>query len=149
MDLSNTREHRGCQMVPFAVSQALCTQTSIRLWHLKLFCLSNSSQRPPLSSLQDDCCSRTYTTGLISLRGDISWPASSPDLTPCNYFLWGYLKAEVFKHCPRTLQTLKYAICLEVAHIPHDMLDRVMRNIRICLQQCIDKNGHHLQYILF
>ena len=27
-DLSNTREHRGCQTVHFAVSQALCTQTT-------------------------------------------------------------------------------------------------------------------------
>ncbi|XP_050314555.1 phosphate carrier protein, mitochondrial-like isoform X1 [Anthonomus grandis grandis] len=34
---------------------------------------------------------------LLSLRGDISWPARSPDLTPCDFFLWGYLKAEVFK----------------------------------------------------
>ena len=86
---------------------------------------------------------------LISLRGDILWPARSPDLTPCDYFLWGYLKAEVFKHRPRALQALKDAICLEVARISHDMLDRVMRNIRIRLQQCIDNNGHHLQDILF
>ena len=60
----------------------------------------------------------------------ISWPARSPDLTPCDYFLWGYLKAEVFKHCPRTLQALKDAIRLEVALIPHDMLDRVMRKFQ-------------------
>jgi len=86
---------------------------------------------------------------LISLRGHISWPARSPDLTPCDYFLWGYLKAEVFKHRPRTLQELKDAIRLEVARIPHDMLDRVMRNIRICLQQFIDNSCHHLQDILF
>jgi len=86
---------------------------------------------------------------LISLRGDISWPARSPDLTPCDYFLWGYLKAEVFKHRPRTLQALKDAIRLEVGRIPHDMLDRVMRNIRIRLKQFIDNNGHHLQDILF
>ena len=33
--------------------------------------------------------------------------------------------------------------------IPYDMLDRVMRNIRIRLQQCIDNNGHHLQDIIF
>jgi len=63
-DLSNTREHRGCQMVRYAVSQALCTQTSVRPWHLKSFCSSHSSPRPPLPSLQDGCCSRTYTTGL-------------------------------------------------------------------------------------
>ena len=86
---------------------------------------------------------------LISLRDGISWPARSPDLTLCDYFLWGYLKAEVFKHRPRTLQALKDAIRLEVARIPHDMLDRVMWNIRICLEQCIDNNGHHLQDTLF
>jgi hypothetical protein len=86
---------------------------------------------------------------LIYLRGDISWPERSPYLTPCDYFLWGYLKAEAFKHRPRTLQALKDEICLEVARIPHDMLDRVMRNMRICLQQCIDNNGHHLQDIPF
>jgi len=63
-DLSNTSEHRGCQTVRFAVSQALCTQTSIRPWHLKSFCSLNSSPRPPLPSLQDGRCSRTYTIGL-------------------------------------------------------------------------------------
>ena len=47
-----------------AVSQALCTQTCVRPWHLKSFCSSNSSPRPPLPSLQDGRCSRTYTTGL-------------------------------------------------------------------------------------
>ena len=43
-DLSNTREHRGCQTVRFAVSQALCMQTTattckiffLRLCDLKL-----------------------------------------------------------------------------------------------------------------
>ena len=29
---------------------------------------------------------------LISLRGDVEWPARSPDLSPCDVFLWGYLK---------------------------------------------------------
>ena len=36
---------------------------------------------------------------LISLRGDEEWPARSPDLSPCDFFLWGYLKEKVFKHC--------------------------------------------------
>jgi len=39
-------------------------------WHLKSFCLSNSSPRPPLPSLQVGWCSRTYTTGVdLSRRG--------------------------------------------------------------------------------
>jgi len=39
---------------------------------------------------------------LISLRGDVEWLARSPDLSPCDFFLWGYLKEKVFKHCPRS-----------------------------------------------
>ena len=37
-----------------------------------------------------------FSGRLISLRGDISWPARSPDLN-CDYFFWGYLNTEVFK----------------------------------------------------
>ena len=44
---------------------------------------------------------------LISLRGDVGWPARSPDLNPCDFFLWGYLKENVLKHRPRSLEDLK------------------------------------------
>jgi hypothetical protein len=47
---------------------------------------------------------------LILLRGDIGWPARSPDLTPCDFFLWGYLKAKVCACCPGTIELLKEAI---------------------------------------
>ena len=33
----------------------------------------------------------------ISRYGDITWPARSPDLSACDFFLWGYLKSQVFK----------------------------------------------------
>ena len=32
-----------------------------------------------------------------------TWPARSPDLNPCDYFLWGYLKDRVYKPMPKTL----------------------------------------------
>jgi hypothetical protein len=86
---------------------------------------------------------------LISLRGDIPWPARSPDLTPCDFFLWGYLTAEVYKHRPRNLQTLKEAIRTEIRRIPQEMLERVMRNFTSPLQQCLDNDGHHLADIIF
>jgi len=41
---------------------------------------------------------------LISLRGDLEWPARSPDLTPCDFFLWGYLKSRVCTNRPQTLE---------------------------------------------
>ena len=29
-------------------------------------------------------------------RGSHEWPARSPDLTPCDFFLWGWLKEQVY-----------------------------------------------------
>jgi hypothetical protein len=32
---------------------------------------------------------------LVSLRGDLQWPARSPDLSICDFSLWGHLKERV------------------------------------------------------
>jgi hypothetical protein len=44
----------------------------------------------------------------------LAWPPRSPCLTPCDFFLWGYLKAQVYQHRPQTLEVLKEAIAQEV-----------------------------------
>ena len=31
---------------------------------------------------------------IIAIDHPIEWPPRSPDLTPCDFFLWGYLKAK-------------------------------------------------------
>jgi hypothetical protein len=52
---------------------------------------------------------------VISRYGDITWPARSPDLSACDFFLWGYLKSQVFKApAPHTVQELKHRIQQEV-----------------------------------
>ena len=33
---------------------------------------------------------------VISRAGDVPWQARSPDLSACDFFLWGYLKSRVF-----------------------------------------------------
>ena len=86
---------------------------------------------------------------LVSLRGDVGWPARSPDLSICDYFLWGYLKDKVFRSRPHTLAELKERITDEVNAIPRDMCARAARNFWDRLQQCIDANGRHLQDIIF
>jgi hypothetical protein len=90
-----------------------------------------------------------FSSRLVSLRGDIGWPARSPDLTPCDFFLWGYLKAEVYKHRPQTLKALKDAIREEVAAIPPEMTNTVMENFREQLRQCIANNGRYLSDVIF
>jgi hypothetical protein len=86
---------------------------------------------------------------VISLRGDIGWPPRSPDLTPCNFFLWGYLKAKVYEQRPLTLEALKEAIRQEVSAITPEMILKVMDNYRERLHQCINIQGCHLSDVLF
>jgi len=95
------------------------------------------------------CLREAFPGRLISRYGDLNWPARSPDLTPCDYFLWGYLKSRVYNDRPRTLEDLKNRIRAETANILVDMLERVGQNFRIRLNQCIDNGGHHLQDLIF
>ncbi|KAJ4438082.1 hypothetical protein ANN_14021 [Periplaneta americana] len=54
---------------------------------------------------------------------DPSTNSRSPDLTVCDFFLWGYLKMKVFGGNPlRTIPALKQRIQEEVAAIPVNML---------------------------
>ncbi|KAJ8874715.1 hypothetical protein PR048_025581 [Dryococelus australis] len=51
----------------------------------------------------------------LILRGDIQWWARSLDLAHFDFYLWGYLKAPIYQHKPRTMDELKVAIHREIA----------------------------------
>jgi hypothetical protein len=83
------------------------------------------------------------------VHGDIGWPPHSPDLTLCDFFLWGYFKAQVYQHHPQTLEDLKEAITQEVAAIPPEMTRMVMEKYQERLNQCSDNEGCHLSDVVF
>jgi hypothetical protein len=86
-----------------------------------------------------------FSARVISRRGHIEWPARSPDLNACDFFLWGYLKSKVYEKKPRTTEDLKQNIKEEVAAIPPTMVQRVMQNFqKRLLGECVDNNGRHL-----
>ncbi|XP_039282917.1 uncharacterized protein LOC120351044 [Nilaparvata lugens] len=86
---------------------------------------------------------------LISLRGDVKWPARSPDLSVCDFFLWGYPKEKVFKHRPHTLEELKEKIREEIQALPVAICQNVFENFKNRLHQCIAADGRHLTDIIF
>jgi hypothetical protein len=57
---------------------------------------------------------------IISLGRTQEWPPRSTDLTPCDFFLWGYLKSKVFCTPSVDLAGLPQRIRMEAAQIPHD-----------------------------
>jgi hypothetical protein len=71
-----------------------------------------------------------YDGHFISRFGDVPWPHRSPELSTCDFFLWGYLKSRVYTHNPRTLDDLKEAMRQEIRPIDRQLLVRVMYDLK-------------------
>jgi hypothetical protein len=50
------------------------------------------------------------------------WPPRSPDLTPPDYFVWGYLKQVVFSNRPQIIEDLKQNIETAILNIFQETL---------------------------
>jgi hypothetical protein len=58
------------------------------------------------------------------------WPAQSPNLTPCDYFLWGYVKDKVFvPPQPVSIPDVNSRTTAAVETITPDMLVRVWQEL--------------------
>lgn len=86
---------------------------------------------------------------LISLRGDQNYPPRSCDLTPCDFFLWGYTKSQVYENKPRNLAELKQEIRRVLGQLEVAMCDRVMVNFMDRVIACTASRGGHMADILF
>ncbi|KAL7630171.1 UNVERIFIED_CONTAM: hypothetical protein RMT77_019690 [Armadillidium vulgare] len=86
---------------------------------------------------------------LISRFGDLAWPPRSPDITPCDYFLWGYLKSRVYVNQPRTITDLKRNIQSEIDNISPDLCNKVFNNLQTRLQRTVEMDGKYLDGIIF
>lgn len=74
------------------------------------------------------------------------WPPRSPDLTPCDFFLWGYVKDKVFTPpMPNDIAELKDRIIIAVNSIERDMLGRVWQELDFRVDVCRVTKGAHIE----
>ena len=77
-----------------------------------------------------------------------TWPPRSPDLTVCDFFLWGYIKDSVYiPPLPVTLAELRRRITAASENITQDMLERVWREWDHRLDVCRITRGAHIECI--
>lgn len=80
----------------------------------------------------------------IGRRGPIEWPARSPDLTPCDFWYWPYLKSLVFANNIRyeTLHSLRSAIEEKINGIPLRMYRDTLRDFEKRVHLCHESGGN-------
>lgn len=89
-----------------------------------------------------------FDNRVISTNGTIRWPARSPDLTPLDFFLWGYLKDKVYSTPSATLEELQNKILNAFESITPVMLQSVMRETIRRVNKCSEMGGRHFEHLL-
>lgn len=84
----------------------------------------------------------------IGRGGPTEWPPRSPDLTPLDFFLWGYLKTKVYRTPVQNLQELQTRIEQECALIEDEMIQNAVENVYYRLAYCQEVNGLQFEHLL-
>ncbi|GFT95709.1 transposable element Tc3 transposase [Trichonephila clavipes] len=96
-----------------------------------------------------DLLKDTFGDHLISRFGPVNWPPRSCDLTPLDYFLWGYVKLFVYVDKLQTLYHLEDNIRRVIADIRPQMLEKVIENWTSRLDYIQASRGSHMPEIIF
>ncbi|GFX16970.1 DUF4817 domain-containing protein [Trichonephila clavipes] len=96
-----------------------------------------------------DLLKDTLGDRLTSRFGPVNWPLRSCDLTPLDYFLWGYVKSLVYADKSQTLDHLEDNIRRVIADIRPQMLEKVIENWTSRLDYIRASRGSHMPEIIF
>lgn len=101
------------------------------------------------AALSRDLLQEKFPGRVISKFADVEWPPRSCDLTPLDFFLWGYVKSLVYSNKPTTLVQLETNINRAIAEIQPDLLRKVIQNWTARIYQCKRSRGGHLNDVIF
>ncbi|GFW42440.1 transposable element Tc3 transposase [Trichonephila clavipes] len=96
-----------------------------------------------------DLLKDTFDDRLISRFGPVNWHPRSCDLTPLDYFQWGYVKSLVYADKPQTLDHLEDNIRRVIADIRPQMLEKVIENWTSRLDYIRASRGSPMPEIIF
>ena len=84
---------------------------------------------------------------IISSGFRTALPPRSPDLNPCDFWLWGFLKDYVYRRNIQTDLELKESILSHVSSIDRETLRAAVEHVATRFEHVIDTNGMHFEQI--
>lgn len=101
---------------------------------------------PPHFALQvREYLNRTFPNRWIGRASPRLWAARSPDLTPMDFFLWGFVKDNVYRTKVQNLAVLIQRIRETCAMINVAMLHKVFRATVTRWESCFEMDGGHVE----
>ncbi len=85
---------------------------------------------------------------IISRRSNHPWPASSPDLSPLDFFFWSVCEQKVFKSKPTNIEELKEVVRSIPETISEEVLENVEKSFFKRITKCIGQDGGHFEHLL-
>jgi hypothetical protein len=98
---------------------------------------------------QDNATAHTANATMVAVREVFEdriisrglWPPRSPDLSFCDFYLWGNLKGKVYKYNPRSTEALQNGMSPVIGSITADQLQKVSHNLFMLCEKCLQAKG--------
>ena len=116
--------------------------------HQKSSMIFQQDGAPPHWGLQvRTFLNKTFPNRWIGRDGPLHWPARSPDLTPMDFFFWGYIKTQVYRSNTvyHSIQELRNSITSCLQEINPEMLNHVFDSLQERYHLCIQNEGGHIE----
>lgn len=88
---------------------------------------------------------KTFPQRWIGRDGPTAWPPRSPDITPLDFFLWGYVKDMVYATPVQDVCDLRHRITEAINSVTPDMLHNTWIEIEYRLDILRATNGAHIE----
>ena len=91
--------------------------------------------------------SEVFGARVLSKNTSVEWPPRSPDLTAPDFFLWGWLKMEVYRNTPTSLKALKQRLRTLINGISAPTL-RALRDAMVArCHACLRQRGGPIEHL--
>lgn len=92
---------------------------------------------------------RRFSHRWIGIHSDLhEWPPRSPDLTPMDFFVWGYIQDQVYQTLPSNRADLIAKIEAASLNITPAMLGTVRQSFMRRVALCLEQSGGYFEHLL-
>lgn len=84
----------------------------------------------------------------IGTNGPVRWPARSPDLTPMDFFFWGFIKNETYRIKSNNLNELHMHFRNSLRKVRNVHIYNAVNGVAKRCRKCIENNGLQFEHLL-